>query len=149
MFASRNRLLENKRTNAGLLSRFSFWYLADFFALGWSRSIKFSDCWEPSDDDLAASLIGPLEAQWNVELENKEQPSLSRAVFSANRKLLLLAPIFSFLLLSTRLAVPFITRELLRWFEPGVSVETINLKGGESLILAISSQFSQTSLSSP
>ena len=121
MFTPRKRLLENKRTNAGLLSRFSFWYLADFFALGWLRSIKFADCWEPSDDDLAANLIGPLEAEWNDELD-KEQPSLSRAVFRANSKFLLLSPIFSFCLLCTRLAVPFITRELLRWFDPGMTV---------------------------
>ena len=137
MFAPRNRLLENKRTNAGLLSRLSFWYLADFLSLGCSRSIGFADCWEPSDDDLAANLIRPLEAEWNDELDNKEQPSLSRAVFSANRRSLLLGPISSFFLLCTRIVVPFIMRELLRWFEPGMAVETINLKDGESLILDI------------
>ena len=118
MFAARRPLLENKKTNAGFWSKVTFWYLNDFLSLGWSRPITLTDCWEPSDDDKAATITAQLEKEWLVELE-KDQPSLSWAVFRANKNALFKTCFVSLFAFSTRLAMPFILRELLRWFALG------------------------------
>ena len=118
MFEARKPLKENKRTKARLWSKLSFHYLGSFFALGRQRPLVFRDFWELDDSDRAVNQIDRLEKEWKVEL-TKENPSLSKAVFRANKWHILPCCFIQIYLLSTRLVVAFITQPLLEWLVLG------------------------------
>ena len=118
MFAKRNRLKVNKRIKAALWSRVSYHYLNTFFALGRSKPLQFEDCWELDDDFRAEKNSIQIEAEWTIELI-KDKPNLSRAIFRANKGYILPVLLIHLFILSSRVAIAFITQPLLEWLVLG------------------------------
>ena len=115
MFATRAKLKPNKRNEAGFFSRLTYFYLNDFFALGRKRPIEFGDCWEPAQDDCGANQIDKIEREWQKELL-KDEPSLGWAIYRANYWRIWLWSILMTLGFLTRVIMPFVVSELLKWF---------------------------------
>ena len=136
MFAKRNRLKVNKRIKAALWSRVSYHYLNTFFALGRSKPLLFEDCWELDDDFRAEQNSIQIEAEWAKELI-KDKPNLSRAIFRANKGYILPVLIIHLFILSSRVAIAFITQPLLEWLVLGKGDNSVYIYVGLLALLTI------------
>nr|XP_039260104.1 multidrug resistance-associated protein 4-like [Styela clava] len=114
------KLRPNPMSRANIFSYLSYWWLNDFFAEGFKRTLQESDMFELDASNMSAEITSDLERNWEKEIQRTKkatEPSLIRAVAMTYRRRYMFCGVLVVIQEGLRLAVPVLIAYLVKYFE--------------------------------